>query len=263
MIQLEEMQRRTAQAAADACIRVLKERFGVRAVYLFGSLAGSSPWHSRSDIDLAVEGLAPDRYMAALSMLWELLPEGAELDLITLEDAPPELAARIKGEVPMPEEPRAALRQEITDELANLSRIVDRGRELLRQVATTATFTEVAAAGKLVHDFYCGVERIFERIAVRLGPGLPTGPGGHTLLLRGMESSVEGVRPGVIDHALALQLHDYLRFRHLFRHTYGYELQWDKVRPLLHGLEDTLLQLRKQLDGFLAVLGKPANGVSI
>lgn len=240
-----------AQAAAEACIRVLKERFGVREVYVFGSLAGQGPWHSRSDIDLAVEGLAPHQYVAALSALWELLPEGMELDLITLEDAPPELVARIKGEVRMPEDPKAALKMDIADELTNLDRIVNHAKLLLQRLPPEPTFVEIDAAGKLVHDFYNGVERIFERIAVRLGPGLPVGPGWHTLLLRSMESGVEGIRPAVIDHELALHLLDYLRFRHLFRHTYGYELQWGKLHPLIEGLETTLIRLRQQLMRFI------------
>lgn len=254
VIQHEQVRHQKAEEAAEACVRVLKEQFGVKAVYLFGSLAGQSPWHSRSDIDLAVEGLPPEQYVKALSTLWELLPEGIELDLITLEDAPPELVARIKGDVEMPEEPKAALKQEITDELANLDRIVGEAKLLLQRVPAEPTVVEIRAAGSMVHDFYNGVERIFERIAIRLGPGLPTGPGGHTLLLRGMESAVEGIRPAVIDHALALRLLDYLRFRHLFRHTYGYELQWDKLRPLAEGLAETFAQLRQRLERFLTTL---------
>jgi predicted nucleotidyltransferase len=254
VIQHDSARHQKAEEAAEACIRVLKEQFGVRAVYVIGSLAGESPWHSRSDLDLAVEGLPPEQYVKALSTLWELLPEGMELDLITLEDAPPELVARIKGDVKMPEEPKAALKQEITDELANLDRLVGQVRVLLQQVPPVPTFLEINAAGKLVHDFYNGVERLFERIAVRLGPGLPPGPGGHTLLLRGMESAVEGIRPAVIDHALALRLLDYLRFRHLFRHTYGYELQWAKLRPLVEGLAETFAELRQQLERFLTAL---------
>lgn len=250
----DQARRQKAREAAETCARVLKEQFGALAVYVFGSLAGQGPWHSQSDIDLAVEGLPADRYMAALSTLWPLLPEGLELDLITMEDAPPELVARIKGEVEMPEEPKAALRQDIADELANLGRIIDEAGALLQRLPPTPTFIEISAAGKLVHDFYNGVERIFERIAVRLGPGLPTGLGGHTLLLRGMESAVEGIRPALIDHALALRLLDYLRFRHLFRHTYGYELQWDKIRLLVHGLEETLAEFRRQVERFLTAL---------
>ncbi len=40
--------RRQAERAARECERVLKEKFGAREVYVFGSLAGQSPWHSRS-----------------------------------------------------------------------------------------------------------------------------------------------------------------------------------------------------------------------
>ena len=76
------------------------ERFGVKEVYTFGSVAGQSPWHCGSDIDLGVEGLAPQDYMAALSDLWNLLPKGMEIDLVRLEDAPPELVSRIKCRCP-------------------------------------------------------------------------------------------------------------------------------------------------------------------
>lgn len=245
-IRLEE-----ARKAAEACARVLREQFGVRKVYIFGSVTGESPWHSRSDIDLAVEGLAPEKYLIALSALYELLPPGLNLDLVTLEDAPPELARRISGEAPMPEDPLLALKKEIHDEILNLSRISRQASKLLKEFPGSPTFVELSAAGKLAHDFYSGVERIFERIALRLGPGLPVGNGWHTILLRGMESSVEGIRSEVIDHSLALRLLDYLRFRHLFRHTYGYELQWEKLRPLVEGIEETLTLLREQVDRFL------------
>ena len=61
-----------------------------------------------------------------------------------------------------------------------------------------------------------------------------------------MESAIEGIRPAVIDHALALRLVEYLRFRYLFRHTYGYELQWEKLHRLLAELAETLVQLQQQ-----------------
>jgi predicted nucleotidyltransferase len=249
--------RRQAELAADRCAALLKERFGVRAVHVFGSLAGDSPWHSRSDIDLAVEGLDPDDYVPALSALWELLPEGIGLDLVTLEDAPPELAARIKSgsEINMSEDPKLALKKDIEDEIKTLDLIVSQAQSFLQGVSEEPSLLEVNGAGKLVHDFYCGVERIFERIAIRLGPGLPAGESWHTLLLRGMETEAIGIRPAVIDHALALRLVDYLRFRHLFRHSYGYELQWEKLRPLLRELEQTMELFRQQVGLFLGKAG--------
>lgn len=242
-----------AEISAEACSRLLKERFGAHQVHVVGSLAGQSPWHSRSDIDLAVEGLAPEKYFPALSALWELVPEGLELDLITLEDASPEIARRIRRETAMtdgaPENPIEGLKEEITTELKILSRIVNEAKAISSS-DTEPKSIEIRAAGSIIHDFYGGVERIFERIAVRLGPGLPAGESWHTFLLRSMESEAKGIRVAVIDHELASRLVDYLRFRHLFRHSYGYELQWQKLQPLLEGLDETLQLLRSQLAGF-------------
>ena len=253
----ENVKRRTqAEIAAKKCERVLKEKFGVRKVYVFGSLAGQSPWHSRSDIDLAVEGLAPSQYISALTELYELLPPGLDLDLITLETAPPELVARAKQEAKMPqdaeENPRVALKEEITLELNNLERLVDEAKVVRENLSAEPSSVELRAFGSMVHDFYTSCERIFERIAVHLGPGLPVGETWHILLLRSMESEIEGTRPALLDHKLALRLLDYLRFRHLFRHTYGYELEWDKLQVLVDRLEDTLSSLREQLDQFPA-----------
>jgi predicted nucleotidyltransferase len=84
--------------AAHACARRLVKDFGASKVYLFGSAVHEDWVHDRSDIDLAVEGLQEAHYFRALRELGELLPAGAELDLIELERAWPELAERVKKE---------------------------------------------------------------------------------------------------------------------------------------------------------------------
>jgi NADPH:quinone reductase-like Zn-dependent oxidoreductase len=52
-----------ARRLADQCADLLREQFGVRRVLLFGSAAGDAPWHSRSDLDLAVDGLRPEDHL--------------------------------------------------------------------------------------------------------------------------------------------------------------------------------------------------------
>jgi hypothetical protein len=66
-----------------------------------------------------------------------------------------------------------------------------------------------------------------------------------------MSRAVENVRPAITDDALRDRLHEYLRFRHLFRHGYGFSLDWAKLVPLLEGLRDVAPELRRQLDGFI------------
>ena len=152
----------------------------------------------------------------------------------------------------MPIKPIERLKEQIKLELGNLSRVTQELDDFLKQLSDRQPGTiEVSGVGGHLHNFYMGVERIFERIAVTLDGGLPTGESWHTLLLQQMEIEYPETRPSVIDHSLALRLLDYLRFRHLYRNTYGYELLWEKCRPLAEGVSSTLAMFQEQLSQFL------------
>lgn len=93
----QKTQERTLQAKAIAahCAELLAETYGVRRVWLFGSLLSPESARVDADIDLAVEGLAPARYFAALASLYRHLPPGMELDLVAMETAQPALRQHI------------------------------------------------------------------------------------------------------------------------------------------------------------------------
>lgn len=228
-----------AREAAQRCIKLLKEKFGVKNAFVFGSLRGDGPWHEGSDIDIGVEGLPRGRYMEALVELYELLPEGMDLDLVPLEHATPEMVAMVKGEVKMPDDDFEALRMEVQNEIRGLERIVEETSSELVNLPQEPTRLQVGGMGKYVHDFYEGVERIFERIERGLSIPVPSGESWH-----------------ILDRSLALKLHRYLRFRHLFRHTYGYELVWEELRPLVEMMPEVLEELRRSIDDLLGRINK-------
>lgn len=95
----QQEQRRARQerlrAAAADCARLLLRRFGASRVMLFGSVATGRA-DSRSDLDLAVEGLARARYFEALAALHDLAD--SSVDLVLWEEAPPTLRERILRE---------------------------------------------------------------------------------------------------------------------------------------------------------------------
>jgi len=72
---------------AQKCSNLLKKEFNVKKVYLVGSLTREFKIHEHSDIDLAVIGLQDKDYFKALNKLYEILPQGIDIDLITKETA--------------------------------------------------------------------------------------------------------------------------------------------------------------------------------
>ena len=148
----------------------------------------------------------------------------------------------------------AALKADIDRELQNLERLT---LELNTVLTTTSesTAVRVRAAGSVIHDFYTGVEKIFRRIATRVDQDLPTGEDWHVQLLQRMSVPLEEIRPQVIDEPLERNLEEYLRFRHLFRNIYGFELRWERCQPLTERLHETFADLKEQIGHFKDFLG--------
>ena len=76
---------------------MLRQEFAVSEVWLFGSALDQDLFSHDSDLDLAVTGLAPERYWAALARLEEMSPD-LPVDLVTLETAPDSLRQRVLSE---------------------------------------------------------------------------------------------------------------------------------------------------------------------
>ncbi len=85
-----------AREQAQVCAKALVEEHGAERVYLIGSLARGSSFHPRSDIDLVVAGIAPERYFAVLADIAERASR--EVDLILLESATPALLKCVANE---------------------------------------------------------------------------------------------------------------------------------------------------------------------
>lgn len=120
----------------------------------------------------------------------------------------------------------AGLKADIDRELKNLERLVRSMSDLVKRIPPQGpTEIELRAAGSLLHDFYTGLEKIFQRIALRVDGDLPVGEDWHLQLLQRMASPLEDLRPQVITEEQAERLEEYLRFRHLFRNIYGFELR--------------------------------------
>ena len=139
------------------------------------------------------------------------------------------------------------LAAEIEHELEGLDALRD---ELATAPRDDDTFA-LRARGSMLHDFYGGVERIFVRIAEELNGGVPQGERWHRQIVTDMTLDIPDVRPAVIDAALAAELGNFLRFRHLFRNVYGSLLQAERMRPLEERLPAVQAAFRRDVRAFL------------
>jgi hypothetical protein len=141
------------------------------------------------------------------------------------------------------------LKSEIEKELESLERLRREMAEVLNK--DSHSFLETRAAGSIIHDFYSGIEKIFKRIAVVIDRDLPAGEEWHSDLLNRMSIAIEDIRPAVISNDLKDDLGDYLRFRHLFRNIYGFELKWNRCRNMGEKMDVTLDRFKEEIEKFL------------
>lgn len=92
--------------------------------------------------------------------------------------------------------------------------------------------------GRSLHNIYCGIEGILHDFALELDGALPNSPKFHSDLLDQMTKS-SNIRPAVMRHSS--ELHHLLRFRHAFRNVYDDELDFDRLRAILVGVEKRVI----------------------
>ncbi|MBQ2206625.1 MAG: hypothetical protein II413_05405 [Treponema sp.] len=58
-------------------------------------------------------------------------------------------------------------------------------------------------------------------------------------------------RNPVLPKELSNSLKEYLGFRHVFRHSYGYELDWERLNPLFSGMSESWKAIRTYIIKFI------------
>jgi len=142
------------------------------------------------------------------------------------------------------------IQEQIMVESAQIDQLLQLYRSVVAEsVQSPPDFVKTAALATMLHSFYTGVENIFKRIAIGIDGGLPTGSASHSALLNVMVFSNEH-RSAVISETSRIQLKMYMNFRHVFRHAYSFELDWDKMAQLVWDCEHVWHKLQAELTLF-------------
>lgn len=118
---------------------------------------------------------------------------------------------------------------------------------------TTPDLIETTAIASVLHSFYNGLENIFMVVAKRIDQSTPTGDQWHRKLLSQMTQATDR-RAAVLSPDLALALIGYLGFRHFYRHSYSFFLDWRELAPLCSLAPSVWTQIKSDLQSFLASL---------
>jgi uncharacterized protein YutE (UPF0331/DUF86 family) len=89
-----------------------------------------------------------------------------------------------------------------------------------------------------IHNVYNGIEDILLSIARDVDGSVPTGASTPQDVVGQMAAEVAGTRPALLDTDLHKALTELKGFRHLVRHTYGFERKPDKVSENLKLLQN-------------------------
>ena len=150
------------------------------------------------------------------------------------------------------------LRADVVDELGKIDRIVEAFLDVEQRLdfrAPEIPLYDRGAIGYMLHNFYNGCEAIFISIA-RFFENDIEPQSWHRDLLKRMRLAVEGYRPAVIDEDLFRELDEFRSFRHKFRHSYAFELDWEKMRPMTAKLVETASMVDRQIRAFLNQLNR-------
>ena len=146
---------------------------------------------------------------------------------------------------------------EIKDELAKLNMLAGK----LSSQMSRLTNEEIAESAALrLHNFYTGCERIFRLIASEVNGGVPQDLDWHKRLLTRVGLEIENIRPAVISSQTRKDLEELLKFRHIVRNLYGFELEPKRIKPLIVLTTSLYPHLADEIEKFAAFLMEVYNG---
>ena len=114
----------------------------------------------------------------------------------------------------------------------------------------TPDLFDMTILGSILHSFYNGLENIFEIIAKNIDGNVPNGNKSHQELLHQMASE-NSKRNEILNEELYLKLREYATFRHFYRHAYSFQLNWEKMSPLIDNLQIVWNEVKLNLKNFI------------
>jgi hypothetical protein len=147
----------------------------------------------------------------------------------------------------------ASLREKIEAELEQMDRAL---RELpgVRRVGKLSAL-ELGGTASLLSSLYHGVENILKQGLLARGTALPSGAAWHRDLLQA------ACEQRIISTQLRDRLAPFMAFRHFFTHAYGFDLDPQRIAPLVREVRPVYASFKNEAKQFVrlqATKGRPS-----
>lgn len=142
------------------------------------------------------------------------------------------------------------IREQIEFEIEEIELLFELYKKELFDLNQKPDLFELTAYAGILHSFYNGIEKILLIIAKNIDKKIPTDASWHKSLLEGMIKETDS-RSAVLSGELKEQLIDYLGFRHFFRHTYSFHLEWEEMENLIKSIREVWLKFKSEILAFM------------
>ena len=143
------------------------------------------------------------------------------------------------------------LKAKLQFEIAQIDKLLDNCKPLLDLCKLKKPdFIEMSACAMVLHSFYNGIEKMMVLLFKHYDGNLTIGSKWHTELLDRSFVSDES-RKQFFSDELHEPLEEYLKFRHFVRHSYGFQLEWERMEELVNGINTTWETVKENINNFI------------
>lgn len=144
------------------------------------------------------------------------------------------------------------LREEIIIEIELIENVLREISDLRRDTSgRQPTVREKTAAASFLAQFYGGMENILKRICRFNGVPVPIGDTWHLDLFKMFCTPPHPALPELFDKSLETDISPFRQFRHVVYHSYGFQLDWERMKEGIEKVDDVFLRFKLTTTNYL------------
>lgn len=140
----------------------------------------------------------------------------------------------------------AEIKEQVEVEFENIQQVLSNLPQ--ENAQQNLSVLEIAGMATLIHNFYNGMENVIKQLIRYNKLEFPIGPSWHRDLLQVALTSE------IVTHETVNKLKPYLGFRNFFVHGYAFQIEQEKIQPLVNQANVLFDSFKKEIAAYLEEL---------